>query len=139
MLLAGDIGGTKTVLAVFSPEAGPRAPLAEATFPSSRYGRLEAIVQEFIAETKLPVDRACFGVAGPVVDGAAQITNLPWLMSEAGLMHAFGWRATRLLNDLESIAYAVPILAPSDVHTLNVGVPVLRVNIAVIAPGTGLG
>jgi glucokinase len=139
MLLAGDIGGTKTVLAVFSPEAGPRAPLAEATFPSSRYGRLEAIVQEFMAEVKLPVDRACFGVAGPVVDGAAQITNLPWLMSEAGLMHAFGWRTTRLLNDLEAIAYAVPILEPGDVHILNVGAPVRRGNIAVIAPGTGLG
>src|SRR5690348_1347786 len=78
MLLAGDIGGTKTVLAVFSPEAGAHAPLAEATFPSGRYGRLEAIVREFLAQTSLPIDRACFGVAGPVVAGTAQITNLPW-------------------------------------------------------------
>jgi len=139
MLLAGDIGGTKTVLAVFSTEAGPHAPLVEATFPSSRYGRLEAIVREFLAQVNLPVDRACFGVAGPVVAGTAQVTNLPWLMSEASLKESFGWSATRLLNDLESIAYAIPILEPDDIRTLNAGAPVQRGNIAVIAPGTGLG
>jgi glucokinase len=139
MLLAGDIGGTKTVLAVFSAEAGPHAPLVEATFPSSRYGRLEAIVREFLADVNLPVDRACFGVAGPVVAGTAQVTNLPWLMSEASLVESFGWAAARLLNDLESIAYAIPILEPDDIRTLNAGAPVQRGNIAVIAPGTGLG
>jgi len=139
MLLAGDIGGTKTVLAVFSPEAGPRAPLAEATYPSGRYGRLEAIVREFRDQVKLAVDRACFGVAGPVVDGTARVTNLSWLMSESDLMKTFGWSAARLLNDLESIAYAVPILAQDDLHTLNMGVPVQQGSIAVIAPGTGLG
>ncbi len=139
MLLAGDIGGTKTVLAVFSAEAGPHAPLVEATFPSSRYGRLEAIVREFLSHNSLPVDRACFGVAGPVVAGTAQVTNLPWLMSEASLTESFGWRAARLLNDLESIAYAIPILEPDDIQTLNAGAPVQHGNIAVIAPGTGLG
>jgi glucokinase len=139
MLLAGDIGGTKTVLAVFAPQTGPRMPLAEATFRSNRYGRLETIVWEFMADVKLPVECACFGVAGPVVDGVAQVTNLPWLMSEEGLMETFVWRAARLLNDLESIAYAVPILGLGDIHTLNAGVPVPRGNIAVIAPGTGLG
>lgn len=139
MLLAGDIGGTKTVLAVFSADAGPHTPLVEATFPSSRYGRLEAIVREFLTDVKLPVDRACFGVAGPVVAGTAQVTNLPWLMSEDSLVESFGWGAARLLNDLESIAYAIPILEPEDIRTLNAGAPVQRGNIAVIAPGTGLG
>ncbi|HEU5103664.1 MAG TPA: glucokinase [Roseiflexaceae bacterium] len=139
MLLAGDIGGTKTVLAAFSAEAGPHVPLVEATFPSSRYGRLEAIVREFLAQVNLPVDRACFGVAGPVVAGTAEITNLPWVMSEASLKESFGWSAARLLNDLESIAYAVPILEPDDIRTLNTGAPVQHGNIAVIAPGTGLG
>ena len=62
MLLAGDIGGTKTVLAVFSPEKGAHAPLVEATFPSGRYGRLEAIVREFMTQITFPIDRACFGV-----------------------------------------------------------------------------
>jgi glucokinase len=139
MLLAGDIGGTKTVLAVFSHEAGPHTPLAEATFPSGRYGRLDAIVREFLGQVGMPVERACFGVAGPVVDGTAQITNLPWTMNEANLMETFGWEAARLLNDLESIAYAVPILEDDDTHTLNAGAPVPHGNIAVIAPGTGLG
>jgi glucokinase len=139
MLLAGDIGGTKTVLAVFSPEAGAHAPLAEATFPSGRYGRLEAIVREFLAQVAFPIERACFGVAGPVVAGTAQITNLPWLMSETSLKETFGWGAARLLNDLESIAYAIPILEPDDLHSLNAGTPVSKGNIAVIAPGTGLG
>lgn len=139
MLLAGDIGGTKTVLAVFSSEAGPHAPLVEATFPSGRYRQLEAIVREFLAQAGLQVDRACFGVAGPVVAGSAQITNLPWVMDEASLKQTFGWRSAKLLNDLESIAYAVPILEPGDVHTLNAGQAVPHGNIAVIAPGTGLG
>jgi glucokinase len=139
MLLAGDIGGTKTVLAVFSPQAGAHAPLAEATFPSGRYGRLEAIIREFLGQVTFPIDRACFGVAGPVVAGTAQITNLPWLMSESSLKDAFSWRAARLLNDLESIAYAIPILEPDDVHSLNTGAAVPQGNIALIAPGTGLG
>jgi glucokinase len=139
MLLAGDIGGTKTVLAVFSPEAGAHAPLAEATFPSGRYGRLEAIIREFLAQVTFPIDRACFGVAGPVVAGTAHVTNLPWLMSETSLKATFGWSAARLLNDLESIAYAIPILEPDDLHTLNTGKLVQHGNIAVIAPGTGLG
>src|SRR6266536_1266617 len=98
MLLAGDIGGTKTVLAVFSSEAGPHTPLAEATFPSSRYGRLEAIVREFLEQSTWQIDRACFGVAGPVVAGTAQITNLPWEMNETSLKDSFGWASARLLN-----------------------------------------
>jgi glucokinase len=139
MLLAGDIGGTKTVLALFSPEAGPHTPLKEATFPSTRYGRLEAIVREFLEENETPIDRACFGVAGPVVAGRAEITNLPWEITETGLREAFGWSSVKLLNDLESVAYAVPILEPDDIHSLNAGAPVAGGSIAVIAPGTGLG
>jgi glucokinase len=139
MLLAGDIGGTKTVLAVFSSEAGPHRPLMETTFPSNRYGRLEAIVREFLEGVDVPIDRACFGVAGPVVAGRAQITNLPWLLEETGLQKTFGWSAARLLNDLEAVAYAVPILEADDLETLSEGEPVPQGNIGVIAPGTGLG
>jgi len=139
MLLAGDIGGTKTVLALFSPDVGPHTPLREMTFPSNRYGRLEAIVREFLEQNDEPIERACFGVAGPVVGSRAEITNLPWEMGEAALRAEFGWSAVKLLNDLESVAYAVPILEADDVCTLNAGAPVARGNIAVIAPGTGLG
>ena len=139
LLLAGDIGGTKTNLAVFSPEAGLRAPLVEATFPSGNYPSLEAIVDEFLAQTGATVNRASFGVAGPVVEGQATITNLPWVMNETQLAEAFNLTSVRLMNDLEAIANAVPSLGPADLHTLNEGEPVHGGAIAVIAPGTGLG
>jgi glucokinase len=135
--LAGDIGGTKTNLAIFSPEAGPRAPLAEATFPSGRYPSLEALVQEFLSRVNLKVERATFGVAGPVVAGQSRITNLPWVMDELQLQEALGLSGVRLLNDLEAIANGVPSLEPADLHT--VGERASEGAIAIIAPGTGLG
>jgi glucokinase len=141
MLLAGDIGGTKTSLAIFSPEAGPRAPLVEATFPSGRYPSLEALVSDFLAQVDLKPERATFGVAGPVLAGQATITNLPWVMSETQLQTALDLSpgGVRLLNDLAAIAYAVPWLESDDVHTLNEGQAVSGGARAVIAPGTGLG
>ena len=139
MLLAGDIGGTKTSLGVFSLEAGPRVPLAEATFPSTDYPSLEAIVHEFLTQTDLRVHKASFGVAGPVVAGHAAITNLPWTVDEGELREALNLSSVRLLNDLEAIAHAVPLLEPTDLHTLNEGWRVPGGAIAVVAPGTGLG
>ena len=139
MLLAGDIGGTKTNLAVFSPKDGPRAPLAEVTFPSADYPSLEALVREFLAQVDLKVEQASFGVAGPVAAGQAKITNLPWVMEETQLREALNLSSVRLLNDLAAIAHAVPFLEPADLHTLNVGQPTPGGAIAVIAPGTGLG
>jgi glucokinase len=139
MLLAGDIGGTKTNLAVFSAETGLRAPLAEATFPSADYPSLEALVREFLDQVDLKVDRASFGVAGPVAAGRAEITNLPWVMDGTQLQEVLNLSSVRLLNDLAAIAHAVPFLEPDDLHTLNVGQPVPAGTMAVIAPGTGLG
>jgi glucokinase len=139
MLLAGDIGGTKTNLAVFSPDAGPRVPLAEATFPSADYPSLEALVREFLAQLDLKPERASFGVSGPVVAGQATITNLPWVIDKTQLQAALNLSFVRLLNDLEAIAYAVPLLEPADLHTLNEGQPTPGGAVAVIAPGTGLG
>jgi len=137
--LAGDIGGTKTNLAVFSPEDGLRAPLAEATFPSADYPSLEALTREFLSQVDLKVDRASFGVAGPVVAGRATVTNLSWVIEETQLQEALNLSSVRLLNDLAAIAHAVPFLEPADLHTLNEGQPVPGGAIAVIAPGTGLG
>jgi glucokinase len=88
MFLAGDIGGTKTNLVVLSPKAEPRAPLAKATFPSARYPSLEALVREFLSQVDLKVERASFGVAGPVVAGRVAVTNLP----RPGKLRT--WRAT---------------------------------------------
>ncbi len=138
-LLAGDIGATKTDLAVFSTEAGPRSPLAMATFPSAAYAGLEAMVGEFLAQVRLPVEHAVFGVAGPVFEGRASTTNLSWEMEEGRLREALGLGSVHLLNDLEAVASAVPYLESSDLYTLSPGRPAPGGTIAVIAPGTGLG
>jgi len=141
MLIAGDIGGTKTDLAIFSSEAGPHAPLAKENVHSASYPSLQAIVKEFLTKTKLRVDRACFAVAGPVISGRVKTTNLPWVIEDGALAQELNLnvKSVRLINDLEAIARAVPILRPSDVSTINTGEPVSKGAIAVIAPGTGLG
>lgn len=139
MLLAGDIGGTKTNLAIFPLDIEPRVPLVEDTFPSVKYESLEALVHEFLGQNNFRIDRACFGVAGPVVDGRAKITNLPWSMDERRMQEILHIPIVRLLNDLDAMAHAVPFLEPIDIRTLNAGRPVPNGTMAVIAPGTGLG
>jgi glucokinase len=139
LLLAGDIGGTKTVLGVFSAEHGPRAPLAQSEFPSAKYPSLVAMVREFLAGTGLTVERASFAVAGPVIAGSSKGTNLSWYLDETELATELELQSVHLLNDLEAIGDAVPSLEESDLHTLNPGEPVVGAARAVIAPGTGLG
>lgn len=139
MLLAGDIGGTKTNLAVFETKEGWKKPLAEATFPSGRYPSLEALVQEFQAQHHFSIARASFGVAGPVVNGRATITNLPWVLEEHHLKQALNIPSVSLLNDLSAIAHGVPYLEADDLYVLNAGHAVKEGAIAVVAPGTGLG
>jgi len=139
MLLAGDIGGTKTNLGIYSSDKGPRGPLLEATFSSGQYASLEDLVSEFLSKVSIEIDSASFGVAGPVVSGRAKITNLPWVIEETQLRETLNLRSVRLLNDLEAIAHGVPLLEQGDLHTLNEGVASPRGTLAVIAPGTGLG
>jgi glucokinase len=139
MLLVGDLGGTKTSLAILEGVQETRTPCAEATYPSAHYSGLEDLVREFLSGTDYPVDRACFGVAGPVVEGRATITNLPWVLGESELERDLGIPAVRLLNDLTAIACAVPFLTSDELHTLNAGDPAHHGAVAVIAPGTGLG
>lgn len=139
MLLAGDIGGTKTNLAIYAAEKGLHEPLAEATFPSDEYPNLETIAREFLAQIDHKVEYASIGVAGPVVNGHVKTTNLPWEMDETQLREALGLRRVHLLNDLESIGNAVPRLLEKDLFTLNEGQPEAGGAIGVIAPGTGLG
>ncbi len=138
-VLVGDIGGTKTILALYSNENGPRSPLFEQTYHSSHYATFESMVSECLQEFKTKADRACFGVAGPVVNGRSRVTNLPWVVDARALRTSFDFSAVSLLNDLESVAYALPILAPEDVFTLSAGHPEAGGSIAVLAPGTGLG
>jgi glucokinase len=139
MLLAGDIGGTKTAVAVYSADHGPRKPLAERIFPSADYPSLEAIAREYLGEVDLPVTQACFAVAGPVSNGRATLTNLPWVLEESSLREALGLESVSLLNDVEAMATAVPYLNSDELRTVRQGEPVTGGAIALIAPGTGLG
>jgi glucokinase len=139
MILAGDIGGTKTNLGIFSRKQGSHDPLHEATFPSREYRSLEAIIRVFLEQHPVPIDAACFGVAGPVVGGRAQITNLPWVIDTGSLRRLLQTDSVTLINDLEAIAWAVPVMQPADLAVLNTGTPIAGGAIAVIAPGTGLG
>ncbi|MCC6608622.1 MAG: glucokinase [Burkholderiales bacterium] len=139
MLIAGDIGGTKTLLALYSAEQGPRRPLAQAEFHSARYARLEDVIAEFLAQSKARPAAACFDVAGPVIGGRAQLTNLPWVVEEQALLGRFDLERATLLNDLEATAYAVPRLLPEELRTMQPGQAEPNGALAVIAPGTGLG
>jgi glucokinase len=139
VLLAGDLGGTKTDLAIYSDESSLHNPVAEARYASADFPSLEAMCQDFLARVKTPVTAACFDVAGPVSEGRAAITNLPWLVDAQELRTTLGLRTVELLNDLQAIAHAIPLLAREDLHTLDAGVPAPHGALAVIAPGTGLG
>lgn len=136
-LLAGDVGGTKTVLTLVEP-ASDRA-LREATFPSREFPGLEAIVERFLADgPKVEIAAACFGVAGPVVDGRSVTTNLPWRLEETALAQAIPAPRVRLLNDLEAAAHGVLELPAGDLETLQPGTPRPGHKV-LIAAGTGLG
>src|SRR6201989_2209224 len=114
MLLAGDIGGTKTALGAFTEEKGPHTALAEWEVHSSDYPSLESIAQEFLAKTGLNVDGACFGVAGPVLAGRVKITNLSWIVDQSSIAKELNLPVVNLLNDLEAVAYAVPRVRAED-------------------------
>lgn len=140
LLLAGDVGGTKTILGIYSNDMGPRRPLAVRTYPSAEYPSLEAIVREFLATVHLPVDRACFDLAGPIVGGRARLTNLPWEpIEELGLTEALALGSVRLLNDLEAVALGITELQPQDLRVLQRRRRAPGGALAVVAPGTGLG
>ena len=138
-LLAGDIGGTKTDMAVFSSRSGPHIPIIKTTVRSADYPNLESAASEFLEDAGLEVHAAAFGVAGPVVDGRVVGTNLPWSLDEATLRPALRCEQLTLLNDLQAIANAVPFLEGDDLLTLSAGDPAPNGVLAVVAPGTGLG
>jgi glucokinase len=139
MLLAGDIGGTKTVLALFSREEGAHTILEKKKYRSKKYDSLDDIVREFTAEFQANIEAATFGVAGPVQNNRVQVTNLPWMIDGRTLSQTLDGATVHLLNDLQAIANAVPILQPEDLHTLQPGEADPTGAIGVIAPGTGLG
>ncbi len=139
LVLAGDIGGTKTNMGLFSlGEGRPQLEAAE-TYPSTDAGSFQDLVARFVSEHPAQVSRGCFGIAGPVRNGVSTTTNLPWTVSEQELMSRFGWERARLVNDLAATAMSIPVLEESELHVLNPGQPDPDGPIGVVAPGTGLG
>jgi glucokinase len=142
VILAGDTGGTKTVLALYAHDAAGLHPQREAVFPCADYPSLEAIVDAFLGGDHPAITAACFGVAGPVsADGrTAQITNLPWHISAAILSARIGGAPAALLNDLQATALGTLVLPDDRFAVLQAAAaPAPHATIAVIAPGTGLG
>lgn len=142
MLLAGDIGGTKTLLGLFDAAAPRPRVFVVRPFVTLDYADLGAIITEFTRdrpEAAGRIDAACFGVAGPVVGATAELTNVPWRIDARQLGDRFDLHRVDLLNDLQAMAYGLTVLQPSEVHELQTGEAPAGGAIGLIAAGTGLG
>ena len=141
MILAGDIGGTKTVLALYQQENGELQQREMAVYGSREFSTFQEILATFLMENGGPaIQFACLGVAGPVVDGRCQTTNLPWQLDELELAEQLASPGTKLLNDLEAAAFGMLFLQPQDRCVINTAANKTRTaNAVVIAAGTGLG
>jgi glucokinase len=141
-VLAGDVGGTSTRLGVFDITSSRPRTLATRTFRTLDFSGLPEMISIFLdsqAPSASSIGSACFGVAGPVNDEVADLTNVPWHVDAGGVARTFGLARVKLLNDLEALAYALPVLIDSEVQVLQAGRQVPKGSIAVIASGTGLG
>lgn len=139
LVLAGDIGGTKTNLALFSVRGDKLRAESQRNFPSKRYSGLIPVLQEFLGDGGHEIDAACFGIAGPVIEGKVKTPNLPWTIDAAELRQALKLDGVALLNDLEAAAYGILTLEKDEFYTLNEGTMRSSGNKALIAAGTGLG
>jgi len=137
--LAGDIGGTKTRLAVFDVEGTRLDTLCEASYPSGEYASLDAIVRDFLDRADADCRQACFGIAGPVQQGRVETTNLPWVIEAQAMAAGFGFDTVSLMNDLQANAWGIEALDDDDCCLLSAGRPDVAGNASIIAAGTGLG
>lgn len=138
-VLAGDIGGTKTSLAIFEVDGTRLEVLALEKYPSQQYGSLDEIVRQFIEAQGQSCDWGSFGIAGPVRNGRAATTNLPWLVDAKRLSNELGFRKVWLINDLEANAWGISALEEKDFCVLSEGKPDPAGNASIISAGTGLG
>ncbi len=138
-VLAGDIGGTNTRLAIFDVQGNHVETLVTETYCSQEHASLHAIIASFLAHHDQQVEAACFGIAGPVQNNAVKTTNLPWHINAAELSERFSINPIFLLNDLEANAWGIRTLKKDDFYTLYAGSTDASGNAAVIAAGTGLG
>jgi len=139
MILAGDIGATRTRLAAFETEGNRLSRVVEKIYMSQDYPGLSEILPLFIRSEGIPVHSACFGVAGPVRSGRSKISNLPWIIDSGELAKQLKLPSVGLLNDLEAYAYGIDALESKDFITLSEGSEDAEGNRAVISAKTGLG
>ena len=139
LILAGDVGGTKTDLGLFKHSAGMLELVREHRYATAKFDSLEAVCADFLGASAT-VNAACLGVPGPIIDGRAHATNVPWELSSSALSRVMKGVPVRLLNDLAAIAYGMVNLKPAEFAVLHRAEnPPAHGNIAVIAAGTGLG
>lgn len=138
LLLAGDIGGTKTILRLVETLKTGLQTLSEERYPSRDFPDLVPMVQQFLATAKTTPQKACFAIAGPVVNNTAKLTNLTWFLDSKRLEQELGITSISLINDFAAVGYGVLGLEPADLFTLQPGQQ-LSAPIAVIGAGTGLG
>ncbi|MBW4506593.1 MAG: glucokinase [Scytonematopsis contorta HA4267-MV1] len=141
LLLAGDIGGTKTILRlVDASNPSLLKGIYEESFHSGDFPDLVPMVRQFLANAKSPTPlKACFGIAGPVVNNTAKLTNLAWYLDAQRLQEQLNMEAISLINDFAAVGYGILGLTPQDLHTLQPGKPQAGAPIAIIGAGTGLG
>ena len=139
MILAGDIGATRTRLAAFQTEGNRLNCVVQKIYASQEHNGLLEVLREFIRTEGIPVHSACFGVAGPVRGGKSKISNLPWTIDCKELAAQLKLNSVGLLNDLEAYAYGIDALESKDFVTLSEGSEDAEGNRAVISAKTGLG
>ena len=141
MILAGDVGGTKTNLGLFETADGTLRLVRSAKLRSADFPGLHAIIASFLAagEEALPIQVACFGIPGPVIENRASTPNLAWLVDGAAVSAGTGIPSVVLINDLVATAEGISLLDESEVAVLQSGVPGVTGNRVLVAPGTGLG
>ncbi|MCC5656157.1 glucokinase [Nostoc sp. XA010] len=141
LLLAGDIGGTKTILQLVEKSDSPAIhTIYQESYHSADFPDLVPIVQKFLAKANTPVpEKACFAIAGPIVKNTAKLTNLAWFLDTERLEEELGIPHISLINDFAAVGYGISGLQQEDLHTLQVGKPQPETPIAIIGAGTGLG
>jgi glucokinase len=142
MILAGDVGGTKVHLALYSFAGGRLAAVRDQKFPAHEFASLDDVVKAFLSvneEDREQIVAACFGCPGPVRDGRLKLTNLPWTLDSRDMQKSLGIEHIFLINDLEANGYGIPELAPEMIYTLHGGDAQAVGHRGLVSAGTGLG
>ncbi|MBE8969630.1 glucokinase, partial [Nostocales cyanobacterium LEGE 12452] len=141
LLLAGDIGGTKTILQLVEKSDSPALhTIYQESYHSADFPDLVPIVQQFLLKANTPIpEKACFAIAGPIVKNTAKLTNLAWFLDTERLEEELGIPHISLINDFAAVGYGISGLQKQDLLTLQVGKPQPETPIGIIGAGTGLG